>query len=160
MYIIEDNNILLRQVRSRAPKSHRIAHLFVCPGISEITPESFHQKTRAYAQRVGNTEGFEDDQFQTSWHGRHFFSDDRDAGNCTGSRSRARLAGVLPEPACRIRIKRDSERYGIGTQRLVCERASEADHGEALRQRSQDVTERSWSVAFSAIVQVGCPTGQ
>src|SRR5258705_678046 len=91
-------------------------------------------------QRVGNTEGFEDDQFQTSRHGRNFINDDRDAGNCTGSRSRARLAGFLPEPGCRIPIKRDSERYGIGTQRLVCERASEADRGEALRQRSQDVT--------------------
>ncbi len=51
-----------------------------------------------------------------------------------------RLAGFLPEPGGRIPIKRDSERDGIGTQRLVCERASEADRGEAPRQRSQDVT--------------------
>jgi hypothetical protein len=35
MYIIEGSNILLRQVRRRAP--HRIAHLLVCPGISKIT---------------------------------------------------------------------------------------------------------------------------
>jgi len=116
MYIIEGNNILLRQApQACAENSHRIAHLFVCPGISEISRESFHHKTRAPAQRVDNTEGFEDDQFQTSWRGRDFVNDDRDAGNCTGSCSRARLAGFLPEPGCRIRIKRDSERYGIGT---------------------------------------------
>jgi len=55
--------------RRRAPKLHRITHLFVCSGISEITRESFHHKTRAHAHRVDNMEGFEDDQFQTSWLG-------------------------------------------------------------------------------------------
>ncbi len=141
MYIIEGNNILLRyRRRRRAPKLHRITHLFVCPGISEITRESFHHKPCAHAHRVGNMEGFEDDQFQTCWRGRDFVNDDRDAGNCTGSCSRARFAGFLPEPGCRIRIKRDRERYGIGTQRLVCKRASKAPVSEALRQRSQ-VTE-------------------
>jgi len=49
MHIIEGNNILLQRVRRRAPKSHRIAHLFVCPGISKITPESFHHETRAHS---------------------------------------------------------------------------------------------------------------
>jgi len=101
--------------RRRAPKLHRITHLFVCSGISEITRESFHHKTRAHAHRVDNMEGFEDDQFQTSWLGRDFVNDDRDAGNCTGSCSRARLAGFLPELGSRIPIKRDGERYGIGT---------------------------------------------
>ena len=89
-------------------------------------------------------EGFEDDQFQTSWRGRDFVNGDRDAGNCTGGCSRARLAGFLPEPGCRIPIKRDSERYGIGTQRLLCERASKAPVSEALRHRSQDVTGCNW----------------
>jgi hypothetical protein len=63
------------------------------------------------------------------------------------------LQAFLPEPGCRIPIKRDSERHGIGTRRLACERASEADLGETPRQRSQDVTVPH-SLAFSAIVHV------
>jgi hypothetical protein len=132
---------------------NRATHLFVCPGISEITRESFHRKTRAHAHRVDNMEGFEDDQFQTFWRGRDFVDDDRDAGNCTGSGSRARLAGFLPEPGCRIPIKRDSECYGIGTWRLLCERASKAPVSEALRQRSQ-VTVGSTSPVGAALVRM------
>jgi hypothetical protein len=84
-------------------------------------------------------EGFEDDQFRTSWRGRDFVNADRYPGNCTGSCSRARLAGFLPEPGCRIPVKRDSERDGIGTWRFLYERASKARVSETLRQRSQDV---------------------
>jgi hypothetical protein len=73
------------------------------------------------------------------------------AGNCTGSCSRARLAGFLPEPGCRIPIKRDSECYGIGTWRLLRERARKAPVSEALRQRSQV---NSTSPAGAALVRM------
>lgn len=126
----------------------------------------FQHKTHAHAHRVDNMEGFEDDQFETSWRGRDFVDGDRDAGNCTGSRSRARLAGFLPEPGSRIRIKRDRERHGIGTQRLVCERASKAPVTEALRQRSQvtmpqlDRSRSARSCKSVPIGRKGGPTGR
>jgi hypothetical protein len=153
LYIIEGSNILRRQAPRACAETASDHSPVRVPGISEISRESFHHKTPAHAHRVDIMEGFEDDQFQSAWRGRNFVDDDRDAGNCTGSRSRARLAGFLPEPGCRIPIKRDSERHGIGTRRLACERASEADLGETPRQRSQDVTVPH-SLAFSAIVHV------
>jgi hypothetical protein len=169
MYIIEGNNILLRQApQACAENSHPITYLLVCSGISEIRRESFHHKTYAHAHRVDNMESFEDDQFQTSRHGRNFINDDRDAGNCTRGRSRARLAGFLPEPGGRIRTKRDRERYGIGSQRLICERASKAPVSEALRQRSQvtmpmpqpDRSRSARSCKSVPIGRKGGPTGR
>jgi hypothetical protein len=59
-----------------------------------------------------------------------------------GSSSGTRPAGFLPEPGCRIPIKRDNGRHGFGTQRFVCERAGEAHFSEELRQLAQDVSGR------------------
>src|ERR1700730_2314125 len=90
-------------------------------------------------------ERFDDDQIQTSRRGCNSVNGNRDPGNCTTSRPRTWLTGVLPELGSWIRNKRDSERYGICTQqRFICERAGEtlcARVREALRQRSQAVTE-------------------
>jgi hypothetical protein len=102
----------------------------------------FLSEARAYAHWVDNVKGLDDDQLQTSWRGSDFVDGDCDPRNCTGSCPGTRHAGFLPEPWCRIPIKRDSGRYGIGTQRFVCERASEAHFSEELRQLSQDVTGR------------------
>jgi hypothetical protein len=58
---------------------------------------------------------------------------------------------AVPEPGCRIPIKRDSECYGIGTWRLLRERARKAPVSEALRQRSQV---NSTSPAGAALVRM------
>lgn len=78
-------------------------------------------------------EGFDDDQFQTSLRGCDSVDGDRNPGICTGSYPGTRLAGLLRELGCWIPLNRAGKRYGIGTQRFVCERASEAHVGEALR---------------------------
>jgi len=89
---------------------------------------------------VNNAKGIDHDQFQTYQCGCYSVSGDRNPGVCTRSCPGTWLAGVLPEPGCRIPVERDGKRHGFDTQRLKCERAGEAHFREALHQRPQDVT--------------------
>jgi hypothetical protein len=106
--------------------------LFACTGIFQIGSESFYQKTRVHTLRVNNVEGLEDDQLQTSCRGCGSVNGDCNPWNGTASRPRTGLTGFLPKLGCRLPVKGDIERYGIGTWRFVWQRASKAHLSEAL----------------------------
>jgi hypothetical protein len=101
-------------------------------GIAKFESESF-SVTRAHAHGIDDVKGLDDDEIQDSWRGSVSVNCDRDPRTRAASCPGARPTGVLPEPGCRIPIKRDNGRYGIGTQRFVCERADKAHFSEELR---------------------------
>jgi hypothetical protein len=147
---------LLRQVRRRAPKSHRIAHLFVCPGISEITPESFHHKTRAHSATGRQRGRIRRSPISNFLAWPQFYQ--------RSSRRRELHRKPFKSPACRL-----FTRAWVSDPHQARHRALWHRHAAArLRARRQSACRRSitptsarcdgaaiGSVAFSAIVQVG-----
>jgi hypothetical protein len=98
-------------------------------------------------------EGFDNDQFQTSWRGCDSVDRDRNPGNCAAGCPGTRLAGVLREPGCWIQLEPDGKCNGVGTQPPICERASEAHFSEA-----QDVSGPHQQVGAQAAAKAVRPT--